>query len=199
MEPKIEDLQPKHAAEQQCGQAIRRLKRGDIGGLECLIARHQGKALRTAFLITHDERMAEDVVQDVFVRFYRRADCFDETRSFEPYFMRSVVNAALNLVERENKMRRFADEDTAELEELLEQAATVEEQVEFNALKRQIGEALAKLRPRQRAVIVQRYYLEMSEKEMSEALDAPPGTVKWLLNEARARLRSLLGSERMAE
>jgi RNA polymerase sigma-70 factor (ECF subfamily) len=55
------------------------------------------------------------------------------------------------------------------------------------------------LPPRQRAAIVQRYYLEMSEKEMAEALEAPPGTVKWLLNAARARLRALLGSERMAE
>ena len=61
-------------------QAIRRLKRGDIGGLECLIARYQEKALRTAFLITNDEPMAEDIVQDVFVRFYERAKCFDESR-----------------------------------------------------------------------------------------------------------------------
>jgi RNA polymerase sigma-70 factor (ECF subfamily) len=188
MEPKIEDL-----------QAIRRLKRGDIGGLECLIARYQEKSLRAAFLITHDEPMAEDVVQDVFVRFYQRAKNFDETRPFEPYFLRTVVNAALNLVEREQRGRSFVDEDTSELEELLEQAASVEEQVEFNTLKWQILDVLAELPPRQRAVIVQRYYLEMSEKEMSEALDAPPGTVKWLLNAARSRLRSLLGSERMAE
>lgn len=180
-------------------QAIRRLKRGDIGGLEYLIARYQGKALRTAFLITHDELLAEDVVQDVFVRFYQRARTFDETRPFEPYFMRSVVNAALNCIEREKKGRSFTNEDISELENLLEQAASVEEQIEFNALKRQITEALAELPPRQRAVVVQRYYLEMSEKEMAEALDSPPGTVKWLLNAARARLRALLGSERMAE
>ena len=55
------------------------------------------------------------------------------------------------------------------------------------------------MHPRQRAVIIQRYYLEMSEKEMSEALDSPRGTVKWLLNTARTRLRSLLGLERMTE
>jgi len=180
-------------------QAIRRLKRGDMGGLECLIARYQGKALRTAFLITHDEPMAEDVVQDVFVRFYQRAECFDETRPFEPYFMRSVVNAALNSIEREKKARSLPDDNTSELEALLEQAASVEEQVEFNTLQWQILEVLAELPPRQRAVIVQRYYLEMSEKEMSEALESPPGTVKWLLNAARTRLRALLGSERMAE
>jgi DNA-directed RNA polymerase specialized sigma24 family protein len=47
--------------------------------------------------------------------------------------------------------------------------------------------------------VVQRYYLEMSEKEMTETLEVAPGTVKWLLNAARSRLRSLLGSERNAE
>ena len=180
-------------------QAIRCLKRGDMGGLECLIAHYQGKALRTAFLITRDEPLAEDVVQDAFVRFYQRAQYFDETRPFEPYFMRSVVNAALNCLKQEKKGGSCSEGDLSELENLLDHAASVEEQVEFNTLKWQISEALANLPPRQRAVIVQRYYLEMSEQEMSQALDSPPGTVKWLLNAARARLRALLGSERMAE
>lgn len=180
-------------------QAIRRLKRGDMGGLECLIARYQEKALRAAFLITHNEPMAEDIVQDVFVRFYERANRYDETRPFEPYFLRCVVNAALNCLERENKGKSFTDADTSELENLLEEAASVEEQVEFNTLTWQIKEALEELPPRQRAVVVQRYFLEMSEKEMSATLGFPPGTVKWLLSVARERLRLLLGSERMAE
>ena len=68
-------------------QAICRLKRGDIGGLDLLISRYQGKAIRTPFLITHDELMAEDVVQDVFVHFYQRARNFDKTRPFEPYLL----------------------------------------------------------------------------------------------------------------
>jgi RNA polymerase sigma-70 factor (ECF subfamily) len=189
MEADMEDL-----------QAIRRLKNGDIGGLECLIARHQAKALRVAFLITHNEPMAEDVVQDVFVRFYHGIKSFDETRPFEPYFMRSVVNTALNAIKREGKNRDSLDDiKSSEIVGLLEQAASIEEQVEFNTLKGQISEALSKLHPRQKTVIVQRYYLEMSEKEMSESLDAPPGTIKWLLNAARIRLRSLLGSERTTE
>lgn len=191
----MEDLQ----AEQSCRQAIRRLKCGDMGGLECLIARYQEKALRVAFLVTHDEPMAEDIVQDVFIRFYERADRFDETRPFEPYFLRSVVNAALNRLEREKKGTSFAHADTSELENLLEEAASVEEQVEFKTLEWQIKECLEELSPRQRAVVVQRYYLEMSETEIAEALASPPGTVKWLLHAARARLRALLCSERMAE
>ena len=55
------------------------------------------------------------------------------------------------------------------------------------------------LPPRQRAVAVQRYYLEMSETEMSEALNVTPGTVKWLLHAARTRLRTLLGWQRSKE
>lgn len=188
MEPELEDL-----------HAIRRLKAGDIGGLECLIARYQGKALRTAFLVTHQEPIAEDVVQDAFVRFYQRARHFDESRPFEPYFLRSVINLALNALERENKNGHSLEEVESGIEALLERAVSVEEQAEFKALKRQIEGALSNLPPRQRAVIVQRYYLGMSEAEMSHALDSPSGTVKWLLNAARRRLRSLLSSERMVE
>jgi RNA polymerase sigma-70 factor, ECF subfamily len=190
MEPDMDDL-----------HAISRLKNGDIGGLEILIARYQAKAVRTAYLVTHDEPMAEDVVQDAYVRFYERACQFDERRAFEPYFLRCVVNAALNRVEKENHSTTALEEniDTHALERLLACAITVEEQVEFAQLRREIHQALGALSPRQRAVAVQRYYLEMSEKEMTEALDIAPGTVKWLLSAARGKLRTLLGSQRSVE
>jgi RNA polymerase sigma-70 factor, ECF subfamily len=183
-------------------EAIRRLKSGDIGGLETLIARYQVKAVRTAYLITHDEPLAEDVVQDAFVRLFQRGRNFDESRSFEPYLMRSVINCALNAIEKSSKWVHLDgckdNEALDALETLLVQAASVEEQVEFAQLKDEISTALSCLPPRQRAVIVQRYFLEMSEKEMAETLDTAPGTIKWLLNMARTRLRRLLGSERSA-
>ena len=181
-------------------QAIRRLKNGDIGGLEILIARYQEQAVHTAYLVTHHEPMAEDVVQDTYVRFYENIHNFDETRDFKPYFLRSVVNAALNAIEKVNReVLLNEDLDVPALESLLARAASVEEQMEYSQLKREVSQALEKLSPRQRAVVVQRYYLEMSEKEMTETLDVAPGTVKWLLNAARSRLRSLLASERNVE
>ena len=54
---------------------------------------------------------------------------------------------------------------------------------------------MRRLSPRQRAVIVQRYYLEMDEKDMVQALNVAPGTVRWLLAAARERLRALLGAK----
>jgi RNA polymerase sigma-70 factor (ECF subfamily) len=181
-------------------QAVRRLKRGEIDGLEILIARYQVKAVGTAFLITQDEALAEDVVQDVFVHLYHHIRRFDENRPFRPYLMRSVVNAALDAVEREAKWVHFSSNgDESKLEELIYQAASVEDQVVFAQLKREIQDALFRLPPNQRAVIIQRYYLEMSEREMATALDAAPGTVKWWLHTARARLRTLLGAQRRAK
>ena len=178
-------------------QAIHRLKGGDIGGLEHLVTCYQNKAVRTAFLITQDEPMAEDVVQDVFVRVYQRIRHFDENRPFEPYLMRSVINAALNAVQKGSKWApASAANDMDALENLLIEAVSVEDQVEFSQCKQEILAALGKLSPRQRAAVVQRYYLGLSENEMSERLEAPAGTVKWLLNAARTRLRALLRSQR---
>ena len=58
--------------------AIQRLKNGDISGLEFLVARYQVKAVRTAFLITRDPSLAEDIVQDSFMQAFRAMRGFDE-------------------------------------------------------------------------------------------------------------------------
>lgn len=182
-------------------QAVRRLKNGDIGGLEILITRYQAKAVRTAYLVTHELSIAEEVVQDAFIRFYERARHFDECRAFEPYFLRMVVYVGLNAMERESHSAVSLDEDASmrRLECLLAQVGSVEEQVELEQLKRAVNQAIGALPPRQRAAAVQRYYLDMSETEMSQALEVTPGTVKWLLNAARTRLRTLLGWQRSEE
>lgn len=82
--------------------------------------------------------------------------------------------------------------------ELVAKVESVEEQVESIETQNEIWDATQSLSPRQRAVIVQRYFLEMSEKEMAAESGAAPGTVKWLLNAARERLRILL-AERSEE
>ena len=171
--------------------AILRLKDGDLGGLEILMEQYQVKATRAAFLITHDESIAQEVVQGTFIRICERIRQFDESRPFEPYLIRSVVHAALNAM-RDSGKHTSLNNGSDEVENLLDRAVSVESQVESAQLQHEILAALTKLSPRQRAVIVQRYYLEMSEKEMSLTLDAAPGTVKWLLNAARSRLRQLL-------
>lgn len=174
-------------------RAIQQLKEGDINGLEYLVARYQVKAVRTAFLITRDLELAEDVVQDSFLKAFISAHNFDSTRPFEPWFMKSVVNAAVKAMNRLKRLVQIEDEsDEALLARFAGNVQSVEECVESIENQNQIWDAMQKLSPRQRAVIVQRYYLEMSEKEMAGKSGTAVGTVKWMLNSARTRLSALL-------
>jgi len=171
-------------------QAIQQLKNSDISGLEFLVARHQVKAVRTAYLITRDVGLAEDIVQDSFLQAYRSIRGFDTSRPFEPWFLRSVVHAAVKMMQRSARQVQVGDEaDEAVLAELAARVKSVEAQVESIEFQNLIWDAMQKLSPRQRAVIVQRYFLE----EMAEEAGTANGTVKWLLNAARERLRGLLG------
>lgn len=174
--------------------AIRRLKKGDLRALELLMTRYQVRATRAAFLITYDEALAEDVVQDAFLRIQERIGQYHEERPFEPYLLRTVIHASLNAVRKQTRIVPAWD-NANDLERLLDRAASVESQVEFGELQRDILTALSKLPPRQRAVIVQRYYLEMSERDMAQASKTAVGTIKWMLNAARERLRALLGEK----
>ena len=174
-------------------QAIQRLKNGDISGLEFLVMRYQVKAVRTAYLITRDIGLAEEVVQDSFLQAYRSIRGFDATRLFEPWFMRSVVNTSVKMMQRSARQVQVGNEsDESLLAELAARVESVESQVESIEVQNQIWDAMQKLSPRQRAVIVQRYFLEMSEAEMAKESGTAAGTVKWMLNAARERLRGLL-------
>jgi RNA polymerase sigma factor (sigma-70 family) len=90
------------------------------------------------------------------------------------------------------------DADETLFAELISSSETVEEQVESIQIQNQIWDAMQKLSPRQRAVVVQRYFLEMSEKEVAAESGAAVRTIKWLLNAARERLRYML-AERSEE
>ena len=176
-------------------EAIRRLKLGDIGGLEFLVSHYQVKAVRVAYLITRDVGLAEDIVQDSFLQAYRAINRFDMARPFEPWFMRSVVNASVKIMQRSARQVEVGNEaDESIFAELAARVESVEAQVESIEIQNQIWEAMQKLSPRQRAVIVQRYFLEMSEKEMADESGSAVGTVKWMLNMARERLRGMLGA-----
>ena len=114
--------------------------------------------------------------------------------------MQSIVHAARDAAQKNSKWQSLDVEGGEQtIQRLVEQAETIESQVERKQLEGGIMDALFKLSPRQRAVVVQKYYLGLSEKEMSADMDIAPGTVKWLLNAARTHLRDQLRSKRSVE
>jgi len=177
-------------------EAIARLQRGDIGGLETLVRLHQVRAVRAAYLIVGDTALAEDVAQDAFLRAYSRIGQFDPSRPFGPWFYRLVVNLAQRAATRAGRQTPLdgpmpASELT--LEDILADAAPGPETLAEQAEQRQrLWQALGQLTTAQRAAVVQRYYLGLSEAEMAAGGHLAPGTVKWRLHTARQRLREWL-------
>ena len=128
---------------------------------------------------------------------YRQIGTFDPSRAFRPWFLRMVVNEALRAttgridLSLDTPMQALDDE--GELGDLFpDETLGPEGQAEKNQLRQIVWEAMEQLLPQERAVITLRYYLDYSEQEMVEALNCPPGTVKWRLHDARKHLRTIL-------
>lgn len=176
-------------------EAIARLKRGEASGLEYLVQRYQVRGLNTAYLITHDAALAEDVVQDAFLSAYKGAGTFDASRSFEPWFLRIVVNGALKAAKRRAKHESLdAGRGAGSLADLVPDLQPGPQQMaELAEMKEAVWSAVQRLSPAQRAMVVQRYYLGFTDAEIASGTGRAVGTVKHLLHRARARLRAVLG------
>jgi RNA polymerase sigma-70 factor, ECF subfamily len=177
-------------------KAVKQIKQGDLTGLEDLVRQYQVKAVHTAFLITGDLAAAEDVVQTVFLRLPQVIYQFDNQRLFSPWFFRIVVNAAVKEAKRQNRSVSLGEENEANRNWLLDTTPRPEEWLDKEELRREVWNAIQLLSPEQRAVIVQRHFLEMSEAEMAAHLQRPPSTIKWWLHIARERLKILLSAYR---
>jgi RNA polymerase sigma-70 factor (ECF subfamily) len=176
--------------------AISRLKQGDLSGLESLVNRYQSQAVHAAYLIVYDRALAEDIVRAAFVKVAERVHQFDEQRPFGPWFFRIITNDALKAARRQKRtisLDEGVDEPTAQLAQWLVNPGSHPEQLVEEAETRQmILHAIQGLPPEQRVTVVMRYFLDMSEAEMSSKMDRPLSTIKWWLRDARRRLYDLL-------
>ncbi len=184
-------------------EAIDRLKNGDLQGLQTLVDGYYLRASRTAYLILGERGLAEDVAQEFFLRLLRTIHSFNSTRPFEPWFLRCVSNDALKAALR--RQRRLAREiplgkgEGIPDEALSDFTVGPEGQVEADEEQAGLWDALNRLPSRQRAAVVQKYYLGLSEREIAERMNSPLGTVKWLLSAARNGLRATLRANRRDE
>jgi RNA polymerase sigma-70 factor, ECF subfamily len=176
-------------------EAVDRLKRGEVGALEALVRRYHACAGRAAYLIVRDHALAEDVAQEAFVRAYKGIGRFDSGRPFGPWFMRIVVNEAVGTARGRERTVSYEGAAGAPVEWLADPAAGPHELAEAEQ-RRRVWAALAKLPPAQRAVVVHRYYLGMSEAEMAEGGGHPTGTIKSRLHAARRSLSKFLRSQK---
>jgi len=178
---------------QEDGILVARVRDGDIEALGELYERYKSRVYRTATAITHDEGMAEDILQEVFLRINRYADSFDQTQPFEPWLYRITVNLSYSWT---NRAKRWVTSFQDVIERLRAPSRRDPERVaesrEECAILRRAIDAL----PESHRVVVVLYYLEgLSVSEVGYAVGVPEGTVKSRLYYAREKLRQAIADQ----
>lgn len=138
-------------------------------------------AQRLAFLLTGDEDLAQDISHDAFVKVYGRFRTIRDPSSLDAYLRRTIVNLARDHFRRRKVERSFIQRHGSE------QAASPP--VPDVETAHSLWEALSHLPYRQRAVLVIRYYEDMSEQQAADLLDCSVSAVKSLTARAIRNLR----------
>lgn len=158
--------------------------------VSALYSAHRLSLVRLAILLVDDLASAEDVVQDAFVGLYRNRDRVREPLAAVRYLRTSVVNGARSALRR----RRTARAHLHLAEPVAEPAADAD--VMLAAEHREVFQALQKLPDRQREVLLLRYWSDLSEADIADALGISRGAVKSNASRGLDKLEALLGGSR---
>jgi len=145
---------------------------------EEFVAARSAALLRTAYLLTGNHQDAEDLVQTALLRAVPR---WGRLRDPEPYVRRILLHESVSRWRR----RRWRETSTESLPELPAAGADVDGRLVLR-------QALARLAPRQRAVIVLRYFDDLTESQTADLLGISVGTVKSQARDGLARLLTLV-------
>ncbi len=185
---------------------MRRCQRGDIGGLEPLMARYQVAALRLAYLLLGERTAAEDVVQESFLLAYQGSAGFRVGSAFAPWFYRIVTNTARQQRRRAVTRREISVEwlpngnEDGGASQVAVAAASRDHDPQVNPALRaerleereDVLRALAELTQKQREAVVLRYYFGCSDQELAAILGCREGTARQRLHGGLAALRQII-------
>jgi RNA polymerase sigma-70 factor (ECF subfamily) len=154
------------------------------------------RALRIAYGYLRDAGESEEAVQDAFLKVFLHMTSYSETRPFEVWFIRILVNGCLDRQKARGRRLRWSlplpGPENARRLEPVSTAPSPEARLLSKATASALGEAVAVLPASQRQVFVLRYLGGQSPAEVSDALGLTEATVRVHLFRALRRLRGLL-------
>lgn len=148
------------------------------------------RAVRLAYLITSDHALAEDVVQDAFIRVSSRLTRLRDPNAFEAYLRRSVINE-IRSMERSRKRREDRQQKAASI------AISTPDSIHADQVHDRVAlfQAVSALPLQQRTIILLKYWADLSDAEIADTVDCAIGTVKSRLARGLEALRKAAGDE----
>jgi RNA polymerase sigma-70 factor (ECF subfamily) len=176
--------------------AAARAKAGDADAFRVLVERHSRPMFRLAFRMTGNEQDAEDIVQDTFLRAYRRIGKFDERASFGTWLYRITVNCSLDLVRARKRRSEQSGSANPEMDDLIQSlpstSATPDRVAMSGEVRQRIAEAMEELSASERTAFVLRHFEGMCIDEVSRVLGCRPGAARHCVFRAVQKLRRAL-------
>jgi RNA polymerase sigma-70 factor (ECF subfamily) len=164
------------------GDRVRRAQGGDASAFDALYTEHVGRVFALCLRMTADERRAEELTQDVFVRAWRRLETFRGDAAFSTWLYRVTVNTVLD--DRKRRGRRPAQLSTVPEEAFAGRAAAASDPGE----RLRLEAAIASLPDRARMALVLHGIEGYAYEEVAELMGVSTGTVKSHIHRARALL-----------
>ena len=179
-------------------ELMQRLRLGDLQAFRVLYGRYANLAYSTAFRVIRDAQIAEDMVQEIFVRVWRKPDSYTPARGRFVTWLTSVTrNRAVDEIRSRN--RRYRHETSSPEEQEREFPGPEREDpaliAEMADQRRLIIAALSGLPEEQRQTIELAYFGGLTQQEIAGRLKQPLGTVKTRIRLGMQKLRAALTPE----
>ncbi|MGX7823901.1 SigE family RNA polymerase sigma factor [Actinokineospora sp. 24-640] len=155
--------------------------------LEDLYRTHRMRLIRLALLLVDEPATAEDVVQEAFTGLHRHWGNLRDSAAAVGYLRTAVVNGSRSVLRRRKTAREYTPPHAPN-------ARSAESLAMLTAEHQHVVKALQQLPPRQREVLVLRYYGNLSEAEIAEAAGISRGTVKSTASRALEALQKIMNS-----
>jgi len=177
-------------------QLIEAFRKGEEKAFEEIVRRYQRQVANIIYLTLGSREEVDDLSQEVFVRVFRSLERFQFDSSLYSWIYRIAVNLCIDEI-RKKRIRKlipleFMTERKLEREKRTKETTTGSDELLQKEKKEVIREALAKLAPNQRAVILLREYQDLSYGEIAKTLRISPQAVKSRIFRARQELRDIL-------
>ncbi|MFH1374276.1 MAG: sigma-70 family RNA polymerase sigma factor [bacterium] len=168
---------------------------GDQEAFTELVRRYQKKIYSLAYQVLGNHLDADEVVQETFVRIYKKRKELRDVKYFSTFLLRIAGNYSIDLLRRRKGHTRISDQvslpGSVQLD-MSRRIATPSEDFENKELMEEIKKALERLPPRQRLTAILHDIEGYSKAEIAEALDSPEATVRSNLHIARRKLKKIL-------
>ncbi len=182
----------------QDSELIAQYRNGSEAAFDVLVDRYQSKVYTTIYLIVKDQDVAEDLLQDVFVKVVQtiHSDRYNEEGKFQPWLMRIAHNLAIDHFRKAKRYPSILMEDGSNLFNSLQfaQSSVEDDRVKEETLE-MVKRLIEELPEAQKEVLIMRHYLDLSFQEIADqtgvSINTALGRMRYALIHLRKKMKQI--------